>query len=586
MRYSKLFRRLSAVLLVWACIVNIRVYGSKFQKRTFTKRQGDPVPEPSPRATRPSGIHPLLIDDPAAKTISSDPDVDFCSSVPKEQWTLWQAHVCEARSKPLQKGCMPQKRWAFNEKDAKDVKGVVLIFHGFTACPDAMQWIAHELQKEGFLTLNPLNPGHGYLTNGEACSLKGADCLRNTPAGFLPSNLETIQKYVDWAVQMTRQEVDSIPPENRSPTFTVSVFGLSFGGPLTIMAADKGKDLFKNVLSIDGFMGLQEAGIDIDRSNCLRSENPFECMQQVMAKLLADEERFEKTGEMPRGKTPFGWGKLIRWGVDLVKERVEGAVEKVLALELLRRNSNLWYTMGTAGTRIIERPTAKLWRGPLVNGALGWGAGCEENTARSGYCNFRTKNLFAITAAGFYSLSRVPHLPPSMNLAFITTERDGAGRNGLVMAAALESIKIRPAADKNIREGRLDTAAAATASTGRTSVCMFLGKPGCDLTNAETANECGMPHSCFARTEALNDYPYRMDWEAELFENVIQYVKIGVPVGETTNSRWSGSDDDVHKYCLPVPFGTVDELKGTRFDSTRISDERASLAWAVGRWQQ
>ncbi|KAJ3087454.1 hypothetical protein HK102_011064 [Quaeritorhiza haematococci] len=545
---------------------------------------------PSPPQNRPT--NPLLVDDPAAspKTIASEPNLAFCMSTPVNRQSLWEQHVCEARSKTLQKGCMPQRRWAYNQKFARDVKGVVLIFHGYTACPDAMQWIAHELQNEGYITLTPLTPGHGYPRDGSACDLKGADCIRNTPAGFLPSTLKQYISYVDWAVAMTRQEVAAVPLKSRAHDFSVSVFGLSLGGPLSIIAAEKGKGLFDRVLSVNGLFSLQETGIDLNRSKCLRSENPVECMEQYAANLLGEDEEMERTG-VPKPASLLGLWKLIVWGYERVKDKFEDLVESSIASVLLNHNSRLWYTIGTKGTKIISNPFLR-WINPLIlRQPFGWGGDCETDSERAGYCNFRIKNLFAISAAGLYGLSRVPHLPPKINVAFITTERDGAGRNGLAMAAALESIRTRPDASKALPPHTSESPDQHQQTTSNdppatTSMCIFLSKPDCDLTNKATANACCMPHSCFARTEALYDFPYKMNWEAELFRNVIDFVRDGTPVGSTTNQRWSGSGEDIKDYCVPVPIGSVEELRGSRFDNTQFGDETRLFNWATKRWKK
>jgi hypothetical protein len=53
----------------------------------------------------------------------------LCASAPKNRWNK---HVCEAYKK-VQPGCMPQRRFAYNKKSASNVKGVIILFHGYTA---------------------------------------------------------------------------------------------------------------------------------------------------------------------------------------------------------------------------------------------------------------------------------------------------------------------------------------------------------------------------------------------------------------------------------------------------------------------
>ena len=46
---------------------------------------------------------------------------------------LWKRHVCvNLLVRRVQPVCMPQRRYAYGDKFAKEVKGVILMFHGYT----------------------------------------------------------------------------------------------------------------------------------------------------------------------------------------------------------------------------------------------------------------------------------------------------------------------------------------------------------------------------------------------------------------------------------------------------------------------
>lgn len=64
----------------------------------------------------------------------------------------------------LQKDCIPR---LFHSKTGT-VKGVIVLFHGYTACPQQFFSWAEKLSNESIEVLLPLQPGHGYnMQNGK-----------------------------------------------------------------------------------------------------------------------------------------------------------------------------------------------------------------------------------------------------------------------------------------------------------------------------------------------------------------------------------------------------------------------------------
>jgi hypothetical protein len=104
----------------------------------------------------------------------------------RQSISKWDSHVQEAQKNNVQRGCKPQRRAQLPYNSTSKPKGVVLIFHGYTACPDAMENIADALLKAGYYSWIPLNPGHGRQLG--SCATKASDCIEGVPAGFLPSN--------------------------------------------------------------------------------------------------------------------------------------------------------------------------------------------------------------------------------------------------------------------------------------------------------------------------------------------------------------------------------------------------------------
>jgi len=83
----------------------------------------------------------------------------------------------------LQEACVPRKLSA--ETETK--RGVVVLFHGFSACPQQWDLIAPLLTEKGFDVLMPLNPGHGNSLKDPGSRLRclyGCDGPTDNVTGF------------------------------------------------------------------------------------------------------------------------------------------------------------------------------------------------------------------------------------------------------------------------------------------------------------------------------------------------------------------------------------------------------------------
>jgi hypothetical protein len=69
--------------------------------------------------------------------LSYNETINFCQSITPT--SRWEKHICTAVAGHLQQGCTPQRRFAYNLDPKKPlpadkkVKGVVILYHGFTA---------------------------------------------------------------------------------------------------------------------------------------------------------------------------------------------------------------------------------------------------------------------------------------------------------------------------------------------------------------------------------------------------------------------------------------------------------------------
>jgi esterase/lipase len=131
---------------------------------------------------------------------------------------LWQAHLTQTLSTGrLQKGCAP-----FLKKARTPRQGTVLLFHGYTACPQQYEGLSEDLAKRGYDVYVPLLPGHGrrYLNpHLNTFSGKGDDIA------LMPGQYE-LERYYAFSEHMS-QLLMSEPLER-------VVGGLSLGASLAV----------------------------------------------------------------------------------------------------------------------------------------------------------------------------------------------------------------------------------------------------------------------------------------------------------------------------------------------------------------
>ncbi|MGV3524595.1 MAG: alpha/beta hydrolase [Candidatus Sericytochromatia bacterium] len=71
---------------------------------------------------------------------------------------VWQDHLQAVNQQPLQAGCQPFRLAAQGRR-----QGSILLFHGFTACPQQFWGLAPQLAAAGYDVFAPLSPGHGRI---------------------------------------------------------------------------------------------------------------------------------------------------------------------------------------------------------------------------------------------------------------------------------------------------------------------------------------------------------------------------------------------------------------------------------------
>ncbi|KAJ3094776.1 hypothetical protein HDU97_007609 [Phlyctochytrium planicorne] len=490
-----------------------------------------PAPQNQSKIPTPSGL-----------SATDDEIRAMCQAGPKTQW---DQHVCKSFGN-VQQGCMPQKRFAYGNKDSKDIKGVVLLFHGYTACPDAMEFLASFLQGQGYMTLTPLNVGHG-LKYGD-CSRPGAFCVQNTPIDQLPTRKEGYINYVKWAVDMVREELAAIPASVRAPDFTVSTMGLSLGGPLAATATSIGQDVFTKTVLVNPFFSAAVQFLDFQVQDCQAAADPQACINKLIDGFTETDAKTDAGQPAPPGTV--GVSKLLERVQEQSKQVISMAADKAIGDLLLNRYPAvmrlLANTMATIdSTDFVGEKTS------FLNGTYGWGADCFANTARPGYCIFQVKNLVALSAFGTYALSRAAQTS-GKTIALITTERDGPVRNGLSYSAA----------------------SVYSAKNNVATMCMYGRAKGCANSGLlKGDNECGTPHSAFSHAEQMNTAPFELYWEKNMFDNILSVLKGAKSIG--------AANFDDRSTCTAIQLGALNTYKDKIYDVSDIMEDSISRSFGL-----
>ena len=90
-------------------------------------------------------------------TLSGSSNTNSFNSELEQKWTEMRLQ----HWKPIQAGCEPLKIAASESAAVK--RGLVILLHGFSACPQQYNELAPQLAKAGFDVLAPLFPGHGAI---------------------------------------------------------------------------------------------------------------------------------------------------------------------------------------------------------------------------------------------------------------------------------------------------------------------------------------------------------------------------------------------------------------------------------------
>jgi alpha-beta hydrolase superfamily lysophospholipase len=406
--------------------------------------------------------------------------------------TAWEQYVCSVTARTV-KGVDPACFPASYTSDVA-VKGAVLLYHGYTACPDSLSVLATKLASSGYHVLVPLNPGHGRIVG--QCGA-GTDCVNGSPVDELPTKSDEYESFVRSTTAAFRSEVAR---RGLSPaTHTIGVSGMSLGGALVASALEQDRgQLFNTGLMVNPFFGMTVPPLDAQVQQCLgpiSNAASFDaCLNTVVADMVAN---FAAQAGVGANSAVLATPQVAAMKSALTRA-LAAAVRLIAPDPTVVRGGyeSLQSLARFAAVELVRRPelVQQLNLTAMLEGPFGWGAGCQAERAngRAGYCDFKVKHLLAVNAMGQVTLARASQIVTP--LAAVLSERDGMTRNGLAAKALRSPLLL--------------------GNTAKVAACMFRQVGTC----AEGSNACGAPHSIFSRTEQLPKGP--MFWEQELLSQV------------------------------------------------------------------
>lgn len=165
--------------------------------------------------------------------------------------------ACEAAAQKapdsIQGQCLPR---VHKPPSGTPVTGAVLIYHGYTACPDQVMWLADRLASEGLVVYSPLTTGHGYEFEAQ-CNAPGRNCVNGDNNAHMPTSGAQYDAFVTTTYEAFKKDVADLHLPSDAH---VGVFGLSVGASLAtrslILDAETGNKIFTNGVIGSPWLGL------------------------------------------------------------------------------------------------------------------------------------------------------------------------------------------------------------------------------------------------------------------------------------------------------------------------------------------
>ena len=378
------------------------------------------------------------------------------------QNTLWDSlHYCNIITKPqkYQDSCMPMRLYPdfisnttgttgtgrTTTDGIKKVRGVITMYHGFTACPDAFKEIAQEMVNLGFVVIVPLLPGMG-LNLGYNCNSSPGICLSH---GTNPSEIPTSKEgYFAWSrdiLAITKQEASLIEAEDRSDDFKVMAMGLSVGGALAIYAAQQPDSPFQKVLTVNPYLSTTTSQLDFFIYKCTLSSDPTTCISnQILKQIDGNKASLLKKADTNTAvdnssstivnaslnTQSIPWQPLLQASTTATQDFTIWAVTNRVGRLVTHNYPDFLQSIWTLFSALSDHG-GKLFSHPLFEGEIGWGEGCNANSQRGGICYFRIRHLVALQAFVEYVVGNVEKVNDKVQYGNMHSEMDGYVRDSV-----------------------------------------------------------------------------------------------------------------------------------------------------------
>jgi hypothetical protein len=387
---------------------------------------------------------------------------------------------------------------------------LVVTFHGYTACPQAYNGAAAELQAACFDVLSPLSPGHGRIQ----CTVEdGYNCVNGSDISALPTSKDGYLVYVESINAAAEQFLDGRleAVEKTREDVTVGAMGLSLGSPLSAHAVAS-SSMYTNLLVLSPFFGVTVPDLDFliadtcihlggrDLVFCLIETLELQGAEAYLLRALLNSPDFQ----------PF---------IDALEAAGTFYLEMMAFIQILFE-------------QISNNPQLSIFDG-LRDAVIGWGEKClddRENYGRGGICNFRGEHILAAHALARHT---------SAEFTRISLSRSAAGNS-------LTGLRMQTAAvqrDGSSRNGLAWILAQAVDRAGESSACVYM--LGCE---DRATNNCGVPHSALAVEDNIGTEPGNLWWAEGMIGNITQFFVSDEAFGDNT---WDRSERNV---CFQQPI--------------------------------
>lgn len=413
--------------------------------------------------------------------------------------------------------CQPQLRLP----QGNQWKGIVVFFHGYSACPQQFNDLGDILASQGFSVLVPTLPGHGrgFYSNCTNLPPSVTDCvLPGYDVSDIPVSYGPYVQFVNDINAMVAEHVSVMKQQYPTVQPVVFVSGLSLGGALAAVAAANGNGLYTRQLMLNPFFGMTIPDQDRAWANCLAQKSASQCVDDFISRTFG----FEASQQF----TDVDWRKIITTEVKtfirkmvlkiatdfgVVSNMTYGYMQSALryALQLCADQPDVVRRIMSIASQDYDK---------LVSNPFGWGPGCENaraNASRGGICMFRIRNLLGAHALGAYAM-RVAKQTQNVQSQTIIVERDGFTRNGFTLQV-LQSVL--------------------AGKTSRATICIHRLAVGCNVTSDNT---CGMAHAALGQADNVL-VPGGYWWKDILQAGFYSFITAGTTYGRPM--PWDGSKE-------------------------------------------